>query len=69
MNIDKNLIDISQITFLCTSIGKEKDILLKEFITKLNEKFSKIQFSNFYQTELKEKTKMSFPLKAFIFFL
>ncbi len=64
MDLDKNLIDISQITLYCISVGKEKDFFLKSLISTLNEKFSKINLSIFYQTELKEKSKASFPFKV-----
>jgi len=66
MDLEKNLLEISQLTIFCLSIGKEKDQFIKSFITTLNEKFSKTNLSTFYQTELKEKSKISFPLKVSI---
>lgn len=64
MDLDKNLIDISQVTLYCVSVGKEKNSFLKTFISTLNDKLSRIIFSAFYQTDLKEKAKASFPLKV-----
>ena len=64
MDLDKSLLEISHLTLLCLPIGKEKDQFIKSFIATLNEKFSKIVFSTFYQAELKEKSKISFPQKV-----
>lgn len=64
MDLDKNLMEVSQLTLLCLSIGKEKEQFTRAFIATLNEKFSRVFLSTFCQAEIREKSKQSFPLKV-----
>lgn len=62
MDLDKDLLDTTQLSILCLSIGKESD-----YTRKLLAQFSKNQkilLSLFSYNELKEKTKQSFPAKV-----
>lgn len=63
MNLDKNLLDICQLNIQCMTIGKESN-LIKDILSIFPDKIQKITLSSFYNTDLKDKGKLSFPLKV-----
>jgi hypothetical protein len=66
MDLDKDLLDTTQLLIWCFSIGKESDHT-KELLAQFS-KTKKISLNNNSYNELKEKTKQSFPTKVINFF-